>query len=146
MSARLFLDTNVLVYAIESAGREPDKSSAALRLTRRDDVCLSTQVLGEFYRATTNPRREHPLTHEEAVAWVQLWKSHDVHPITVPHVDMALEMAGRYGIGYYDALIIAAAHFAECPVVCSEDLADGQEYAGVRVENPFARRASGGRG
>lgn len=97
-------------------------------------------MLGEFYRATTSPRREQPLTHEEAVSWVQLWKRHAVHAIAVPHVDLALELGGRYGIGYFDALILAAAHFAECRLVYSEDLGAGQDYAGVRVENPFRSR------
>jgi predicted nucleic acid-binding protein len=54
---RVFLDSNVLVYAIESAGPEAAKSSRALALARRTDVCLSVQVLGEFYRAVTSPRR-----------------------------------------------------------------------------------------
>jgi predicted nucleic acid-binding protein len=137
MSGSLFLDTNILIYAIETRGPHPDKSAVALALARRGDVCLSTQVLGEFYRAVTSPRRARPLDHEQAVAWVQLWKRHDVRPITVPHVDLALELAGRYRIGYYDALILAAAHLAECAVVCSEDLGARQQYGSVRVENPF---------
>jgi predicted nucleic acid-binding protein len=99
-----FLDTTILVYAIETGGPHPDKSAIALRLARRDDICLSTQVLGEFYRVVTSRRRAKPATHDEAVAWVQLWKGHDVRPITAPHVDLALELTGRYRVGYYDAL------------------------------------------
>ena len=137
MSGRVFLDTNVLIYAIETSGPDPDKSATALALVRRTDVHLSTQVLGEFYRAVTSSRRVSPLTHNEAVAWVQLWKRYDVHPVTVTHVDLALEMADRFKINYYDALILAAARFAKCTVVYSEDLNTGQVYAGVQVENPF---------
>jgi predicted nucleic acid-binding protein len=137
MSGSAFLDTNILVYAIETGGPHPDKSAIALRLARRDEICLSTQVLGEFYRAVTSQRRAKPLTHDEAVAWVQLWKRHDVRPITAPHVDLALELAGRYRVGYYDALILAAARLAGCPVVWSEDLRAEQEYGGVTVKNPF---------
>jgi predicted nucleic acid-binding protein len=141
MRGRAFLDTNILVYAIETKGPHPEKSEIALALLRSGDACLSTQVLGEFYRAVTSPRRARPLTHLEAVAWVQLWKRHDVRPITVAHVDLALELTNRYRIGYYDALILAAARLAECSVACSEDLAAGQEYGGVIVENPFLRSA-----
>ena len=137
MSGSLFLDTNILVYAIETRGRDPGKSATALALARREGVCLSTQVLGEFYQAVTSPRRARPLNHEEAVAWVQLWKRHDVRPITTPHVDLALELADRFQVNYYDALILASARLAGCAVVYSEDLSPGQEYAGVRVENPF---------
>jgi len=107
-------------------------------LTRRDDVALSTQVLGEFYRAVTSRRRASPLTHDQAVAWIQIWKRLPIHQVAVPHVDLSLELAGRFTIGYYDALILAVARLAGCSVVYSEDLNAGQDYDGVRVENPFA--------
>ncbi len=138
MSGSVFLDTNVLVYAIETRGSHPKKSAAALALLQGADVCLSTQVLGEFYRAVTSPRRAKALGHKEAVAWIQLWKRHDVRPITVAHVDLALGLCERFRVGYYDALILAAARLASCSVVYSEDLNADQDYAGVRVENPFS--------
>jgi predicted nucleic acid-binding protein len=94
MRGSVFLDTNILVYAIEAGGPEPAKTAAARALARRGDVCLSTQVLGEFYRAVTSRRRAVPLTHEEALAWVQFWRRHDVRAITVPHVDLALDIGG----------------------------------------------------
>ncbi len=137
MPGSVFLDTNVLVYAIESTGPDPAKSSTALGLARRADICLSVQVLGEFYRAVTSARRAAPLTHDEAMAWVQLWKRHDVRSITVPHVDLALQLAGAFRLSYFDALIVSAARLADCAVLYSEDLNDGQDYGGVRVENPF---------
>ena len=137
MPGSVFLDTNVLVYAIESGGPDTVKSSIALALAKRTDVCLSVQVLGEFYRAVTNPRRGSPLTHDEAIAWVQIWKRHDVRSVTVPHVDLALELVHRFQLNYFDALILAAARLAGCDLVYSEDLNDGQDYGGLRVENPF---------
>ena len=137
MSASVFLDTNILIYAIESGGPTPEKTVAAQALVRRTEVCLSTQVLGEFYRAVTSPRRAMPLKHVEAVAWVQLWKRHDVRPITVAHVDLALEITARFQVSYFDALILAAARLAGCAVVFSEDLHAGQDYGGIRVENPL---------
>ena len=139
MSAEVFLDTNVLIYAIEVDGPAPAKSAAALALARRGDVCLSTQVLGEFYRAVTSQRRVVPLTHDEATAWIQLWKRHEVHPITVPHVDLALELRARFQIQYFDALILSAARLAGCATVFSEDLNPGQDYGGVIVKDPFTR-------
>lgn len=137
MHDRSFLDTNVLVYAIESQGPDPDKAAVALDLARGDAVCLSTQVLGEFYRAVTSTRRASPLTHDEALAWVQLWKRHDVRSITVPHVDLALELTDRFQVGYYDGLILATARLAGCAILYSEDLNSGQDYDGVQVCNPF---------
>jgi len=141
MPGNPFVDTNVLVYAVSGAEPEAAKSARARALLKAGRVCLSTQVLGEFYRAVTSPRRASPLRHAEAVAWVQLWKHHDVHALTVAHVDLALDLCGRYQLNYYDALIVAAARLAKSPVLYSEDLSHGQDYGGVRVENPF--RATG---
>jgi predicted nucleic acid-binding protein len=72
------------------------------------------------------------------VAWIQFWKRHEVRPITVAHVDLALEITDRFQVNYFDALIVAAARLAGCHIVYSEDLNAGQDYAGVRVENPFS--------
>jgi predicted nucleic acid-binding protein len=138
MSDKVFLDTNILVYAIESSGPDTKKSGIALSLVRRSDVCISTQVLGEFYRAVTSVRRLSPLSQDEATAWVQLWKRLEVCGISVLHVDLALEIVRRFQIGYYDALILAAARLSDCKQVYSEDLGDGQDYGGVTVANPFA--------
>ena len=137
MNGKPFADANVLIYAIASRGPEAGKSARANEVLRAGTVCVSTQVLGEFYRAVTSPRRAVPLSHEQALVWVQLWKRHEVRDITVAHVDLALEVCGRFQVNYYDALILATARLAGCQVVISEDLKHGQDYGGVRVENPF---------
>jgi predicted nucleic acid-binding protein len=138
MSDRVFLDTNILVYTIEQGGSNQEKSSVALELARRDDICISTQVLGEFYNAVTSSRRKSALTHDEATAWIQLWKRYDVRDITTKHVDLALEIADRLRLSYYDSLILSAARDAGCQVLYSEDMSDSQDYEGVTVTNPFA--------
>ena len=137
MPGNPFVDTNVLVYAVAVSGPDAAKSVRARALLAGGRVSLSAQVLGEFYRAVTSSRRTSPLKHTEAVAWVQLWKRHDVHAVTTAHVDLALDLCDRYQLNYYDALIVAAARLAKSPVLYSEDLSHGQDYGGVRVENPF---------
>jgi len=138
MSDKAFVDTNVLVYAIESQGRALAKPDRARTLLQAPDLCLSTQVLGEFYRAVTSSRRAQPLEHSEAVAWVQVWKRFDLLGITVAHVDLALALRERFEIAYYDALILSSAQMAGCRTVFSEDLNAGQSYDGVQVVNPFS--------
>lgn len=134
MTGRLFVDTNILVYAVDF--NDP-KSETARSLLKGDEICLSTQVLHEFYVAVTRARRASPHTHDEAVAWVQLWKNFDVHPITVDHTDLAIEIKARFQLSFYDALIVASAHLAGCRTLITEDLNSGQDYGGVRVRNPF---------
>lgn len=137
MPAKSFVDTNVLVYAIAGVGENSAKAAIAKHLVQVEIVCLSTQVLGEFYNAVVSPRRPSPLSHDEAVAWIQLWKRFPVFEITSAHVDLALEVVGKLNVSYYDALIIAAARFGGCELIYSEDLNNGQDYGGIRVKNPF---------
>jgi predicted nucleic acid-binding protein len=137
MSDKVFLDTNILVSAIESAGPEPAKAATALSLARQPDVRISVQVLSEFYRAVTSPCRPSPLTHAEATAWIQLWKRFEVISISVPHIDLALEIVGRFRIGYYDPLILAAARLSGCQRVYSEDSQHGQDFDGPVAMNPL---------
>jgi len=141
MPGKPFADTNVLVYAISFQGPDATKGAIAASLLQSGDFCLSTQVLGEFYNAVTASRRKVPLSHEDALVWVQFWKHHEIQSITSAHVDLALEIIGRFRISYYDALIVAAARLAECRVIYSEDLSDTQDYGGIRVQNPFRNGA-----
>ncbi len=46
---------------------------------------------------------------------------------------------------FWDALIVEAARVAGAGRILSEDLADGQLFEGIRVENPFQGLAAGAR-
>lgn len=99
---------------------------------------MSVQVLQEFYVQATRASRANRLSHLEAMEFIQLWKRFPIQEITLGVLDAALIARERYGISYWDAAIIEAARAQGCREVLSEDLADGQDYAGVRVVNPFA--------
>lgn len=137
MSARVFADSNVLIYAIESGGPNLSKASVARDMIERYRPIISTQVLGEFYNVATGKRRKDPLNSEVASQWIAKWMQLKVESITPHHVSLALEICCRFQVSYYDALILAAARLAGCSVVYSEDLSDGQDYGGVTVINPF---------
>lgn len=137
MTAETFADTNVLIYAISGLPAEHDKATAARRIVRQSGVAISLQVLGEFYTASVSRRRQSPLTHEEAAAWLEVWKRLIVGTATLETVEDAVALCGRHGISYYDALILATARAIGCSIVYSEDLNPGQVYDGVRVVNPF---------
>ena len=60
-------------------------------------------------------------------------------PLTTATHDAALRIAAKYGFSFYDALIAAAALEAECAILYSEDLQDGQVIEErLTVHNPFA--------
>ncbi len=134
-----FLDTNVLLYAVSRDQQEQSKAARALEVLAERDLGLSVQVLQEFYVQATRETRQHRLTDEQAAALVDSFRRFPVQETTIAVMTSAMETSRRFGISYWDAAIIEAARALGCDVVLSEDLSDGQDYAGVRVQNPFDR-------
>lgn len=132
-----FIDTNVLLYAISRDPNERDKAERANEILAARDLALSLQVLQEFYVQATRSNRPDPLTHEQAVELVESFMRFPVTPITAELMRAAFATRRRCGISYWDAAILEASRSLGCDVVLSEDLSDGEDYAGVRVENPF---------
>ena len=133
-----FVDTNVLLYSLSTDHSERMKATAARALLHEGDLCLSAQVLQEFYVQSTRPAGGFAITHAEASAFMATLAEFPIEPITASLVLAASATCQRFRISYWDAAIIEAARLLGCEVVLSEDLADGQDYDGVRVVNPFA--------
>jgi predicted nucleic acid-binding protein len=133
-----FVDTNVLLYAVSRDPAEQHKAQRANELLARRDLALSVQVLQEFYVQATRASRPDPLSHEQAAKLVESFLRFAVQEITTTVMLAALATRRRFGISYWDAAILEAGRALGCDVVLSEDLADGENYAGIRVENPFA--------
>ena len=68
----IFLDTNILLYAICPGSDERAKAEKARDILRRGDLALSVQVLQEFYVQATRPTRTQPLSHADATASFKL--------------------------------------------------------------------------
>lgn len=132
-----FVDTNVLLYAASTAPEEAPKVRIARALLDADDLALSVQVLQEFYVQATRPTRTDRLTHAQAAALIEAWLRFPAQETTVPLMKAALEVTEPYQVSYWDAAIIEAARLLGCRTLLSEDFADGQDFDGVTVENPF---------
>jgi len=132
-----FVDTNVFLYAVSRDEEERSKAQRANDILAEGDIALSVQVLQEFYVQATRSGRVDPLAHEQAVLLVESFLRFPTADLTAPIVRAAFETRERFGISYWEAAIIEAARALGCEVVLSEDLNDGQDYVGVRVENPF---------
>ena len=137
MSALEFLDTNVLVYSYDIA--DLGKQEIARNLVRKalaGDIVTSAQVLGEF--AVTLLHKVVPRV--ETVELAAILDALGPIPIVATDADMvrrAVEVQGRYGLHFYDSLIVAAAERAGCETIWSEDLNTRQKYFGISVQNPF---------
>jgi predicted nucleic acid-binding protein len=132
-----FVDTNVLLYAVSRDPQETQKAKRANEILEARDVALSVQVLQEFYVQATRVTRSDPLSHEQALKLVESFLGFAVAEMTPSIVVAAIATCARFHISYWDAAILEACRSLGCDLVLSEDLSDGQDYAGVRVENPF---------
>ncbi|HVS99058.1 MAG TPA: PIN domain-containing protein [Solirubrobacterales bacterium] len=133
-----FVDTNILIYAISGDPEERGKAECASQILAARDLGLSTQVLQEFYVQATREGRPGRLTYEQAAGLVASFMRYPVRAITTAVVEAAIATHERFQISYWDAAILEAARSLGCETVLSEDLNDGQDYAGIVVENPFS--------
>ena len=138
MPDKTFIDTNVLVYAYDAD--EPIKQARAREILKRgieeETAVLSVQVVGEFFTVVTK-RIPNPLSVDEAEEVLNLLGILPIIDLDFRMVRHAIEIHRQHGIAYWDALIVAAAHRAECTQIFTEDLNSGQSYQGVTVVNPF---------
>jgi predicted nucleic acid-binding protein len=136
MTAPVFVDSNIFLYALDEAN--PKKQQAArnwraeLWKSRRGRV--SFQVLGEFY---VNAVRKQPAARDEVRAEVRdllAW-----NPIIADGMllEQGWKIQDRYQFSYWDALIVAAAKVCCCRYLLTEDLQSGQKLDGIEVVNPF---------
>ena len=138
MSDRYFVDTNVLMYAHDSAAGEKHQRAKALveELWETRMGVVSTQVLQEL-AVNLGRKAKKPL---DAKATRDVVSDYLTWQIVVNGGDSileALDLEAKYQISFWDALIVQAAHVSGAEVLYSEDLSDGQAYGAVRVINPF---------
>ena len=139
MTAAVFLDTNVLVYAYEVS--DPPKQQRAMEvleiLALRGTGAISIQVAAEFLSTVTR-KLAAPLTAEQAEREVthhlRVWKVLDLTGLVVME---AVRGVREHRRNYWDTQIWAVARLNRVPVVLSEDFSDGAILEGVRFVNPF---------
>jgi predicted nucleic acid-binding protein len=140
MSDRYFVDTNILMYAHDTAaGEKHERAKKVVKELWRDrSGAVSTQVLQELCVNLRRKTAKPPdiKTTRDIVMDYLTW--HLVVNGGASILD-ALEIEERYKVSFWDALVIAAAQECGARVLYSEDLSDGQMYGSVRVVNPFAQ-------
>ena len=136
MRVDVFLDTNVLVYAVDGSHAAREKRLRALELFDSQDFALSTQVLQEFY-VTVTRKIAVPLSPEKALEWIEQLTVFPCVAVEASLVKIAIENSVRHQISYWDAAIITAADLAGARTLFSEDLNHEQYYGSVQVINPF---------
>jgi predicted nucleic acid-binding protein len=138
MSAFVFVDTNVFVYARDSreAAKQRLAEESLERLWKERTGRTSVQVLNECYWNLT--RKIKPaLSADKAWDLVQSLFEWNPQPIDAAVLMRAREIERSYPLAWWDSLIVGAAQAQNCTILLTEDLQDGAIYGGVTIRNPF---------
>jgi predicted nucleic acid-binding protein len=138
MSDKVFVDTNILVYAHDrAAGTKHERARALVeKLWKSDGGVISTQVLQELC-VSLQRKVARPLSSNEIRNLIEDYMAWGVVVNTAESIVEALTIGSRYKISFWDALIVHAAGISGAAILYSEDLSDGQQYDSVRVVNPL---------
>jgi predicted nucleic acid-binding protein len=134
---RLALDTNVVAYAegVNGAARK----KAALEIIAKlpaDSTFLPVQVLGELFHVLVRKAGRSPERARTAIlSWQDAFSLIETSPAVLV---AAADLAARYSLSIWDAVVFSAAAAAGCRLLLSEDLQPGFTWNGVTVANPFS--------
>ncbi len=134
----LALDTNVLAYA--EGLNDVARRVAAVSLLRKlspASVYVPAQALGELFYVLV---KKAGITPREARAAILRWyDQYSLIETSSTVLLSAMELSSQYRLRIWDAIMLAAASFAGCRLLLSEDLQDGFTWNGVTVANPFSK-------
>jgi predicted nucleic acid-binding protein len=139
MTNRVFLDSNVLIYAATGKDAYPDKFDRANDILGEAEFGISTQVVGEFVKNVRDPRKMRAsLSDVDVHEWLDRLFLFPVVSIDRDIIERAMYFQTRYKINYWDGQILAAAERFQADILYSEDLKHQENYAGIQCLNPFA--------
>ena len=136
------VDTNVLVYAVDSS--EPDKQALAIELLTRlasvpSPVVLPWQVAVEFLACLRRWESLNRITRDQTTSYLAQIEA--AYEIVIPPpgiLSLSLDLSSRYSLSHWDSLLVAACIEAGVTTLYSDDLAEGMAYDTVVIVNPFA--------
>lgn len=124
---RVFLDTNILVYAHDVSAMHRHEVSKSIMFELWEDRrgILSTQVLQEFFYSVTK-KIVHPLDIKTAKEIMEFLLNWDVVVNNGNAILSAIEIHQKYKYSFWDSMIIESAIKGGATLLLSEDLSDGQ--------------------
>lgn len=138
MPDKIFLDTNILLYAhdLDAGAKYQLAKKIVLDLWESGRGALSVQVLEEFYVNVTRKIRT-PVSRAEARDIIKQYTAWEPIPIRSSLILEASDIEERYLLSFWDSLIIAAAKTSGASVIFTEDITHNQMIEGVTIQNPF---------
>ena len=137
MKDRIFIDTNILVYANLEDSRHSHKRERIIQFfdsLKNHEVYISVQVLNELYNVMLKNKIDDDIIQKKLKI---ISDTLSVCDITLSVIKRCWSVRKRYLYAYYDSLIIASAIEAGCGILYSEDMQDGQKICSLIIRNPL---------
>ena len=133
-----FLDSNILIYAADElqSGKYERACDILDAAIRGNGFVISAQVLNEFASVMY---RKFKKTDDEVRALLSVAETIKTVPVLPEWTQIAIDIKAKYGLQFYDSLLLAAAYANGFQEFWSEDLSDGQTYCGIKAVNPFRK-------
>jgi predicted nucleic acid-binding protein len=135
MSDKVFIDSNILIYAYSMD--EPKKQKIVNNiLDEHGLILISTQTVNEFVNVVT---RKKMLNNMQASAVVdELFSQFLIVAVDQAIIQKALVLADTCRYSYFDCLMLASALMSNCSILYSEDMHHLHIVGNtLKIVNPF---------
>ena len=132
MKDKIFLDTNIIIYAFSN---DTNKKQISKQFLKKSPI-ISIQVINETLSVGYKKLK---LSHNEIMEiFIFLNKSCTIVNIETQTIELAINLKENYKFSYWDSLIIASALENDCKHLYSEDLQHDQIIQNrIKIVNPF---------
>ena len=138
MSDKVFIDTNILIYAFSED--EPQKQQIALSLIESVtyDATIFNQVINELANVFLKKFKLSTSAVEDAI--LELDSLLNIVSFDISTQIKALRLKERYKLQYFDSLIISTALENKCSILYSEDMQHEIVIDNrLKIINPFKK-------
>jgi predicted nucleic acid-binding protein len=137
MTDLFFVDTNILVYAMDPGDPgKRDRASALLKAGADGGwLVTSPQSLNECYRVLTGARKAIPQSAARDFIRTFQWTCRA--PMDWQTIVKAWDIADTRSYNWWDCLLLASATQVACALFLTEDLHHGDDIDGMMIVNPF---------
>jgi len=135
MSDRVFIDSNIFLYAFNDDDLRKQQLATDIIMSRINHCYISIQVINEV---SSNMLRKLLSTNDEVEEFVRdSYKRFSVQNITQTVFIQACSLREKYNLSYYDSIIVSSAIEAKCTILYSEDMQHNLQIKELSIINPF---------
>lgn len=137
MSDKIFIDTNIWLYALIESNESPEKHQKAKQcIANTENVIISTQVVNEVCVNLLRKGKKEMAYIAQFIT--EFTSAYQTLSQTTEDLITASTIRANHHFSYWDSLMIASALRADCQILFSEDMQDGlYVYKRLQIQNPL---------